>query len=302
MDTDGPSTAIEPRFDLVSDGGLDASAGLANDVPCAPFTVVFGQETFLAPALARAEFFERLRAGTPHPTTSQPTPEQFGALFRACTRPVLAVTISSGLSGSHNAADQARALVPDVDVTLHDARTLSGAQSFQVHAAMTARAQGLGIDTAIAWMRSVHAATELFFTIDTLTYLQRGGRIGRVQATLGNVLQLKPVVRVEKTSGTYESIARARTWDKAVGEIVGQVEARFPAGRPLRAIGLYGEDPGEAERLLARLGERRELVWTDVLPEGVALAVHTGPKAVGLAVMPAVWPWEEDEPPASRRG
>lgn len=282
----------EPRFDVVSDGGLDASATLANDVPAAPFTVVFGNETFLAPDLPRDEFFARLRVGTPHPSTTQPTPDQFAALYRACSRPVLAVTISSGLSGSFNAADQARALAPDADVLLHDTRTLSGAQAFQVHAAMTARARGLDAAAAVAWMRAVHDATELYFTIDTLTYLQRGGRIGRVQATLGNVLNLKPVVRVDKASGTYESIARARTWEKAVGEILARVEARFPAGLPLRAIGLYGEDPAEAERLLARLRERRELAWTDVLPEGVALAVHTGPKAVGLAVAPAAWPWD----------
>lgn len=137
----GPADAA-PAFDVATDGGLDAFAELLNDVPYAPFTLNFGPESFLADALPRAEFFARLRKGDPHPTTSQPAPEQFAVLYREATRPLLVATISSGLSGSMNAADQARALAPDAPVTLHDCRTLSAAQAFHVHAAMTARARG----------------------------------------------------------------------------------------------------------------------------------------------------------------
>jgi DegV family protein with EDD domain len=201
-------------FDVATDGGLDAFGDLLNDVPYAPFTLNFGPESFLANELPRDEFFARLRAGDPHPTTSQPSPEQFAALYREATRPLLVITISSGLSGSMNAADQAQTLVPDAPVTLHDCRTLSAAQAFQVHAAMTARTQGLDIGSALDWMRRVHAETELFFTIDTLEYLRRGGRIGRVQAALGGMMNLKPIVNVDKTTGTYVNAARARSWPR----------------------------------------------------------------------------------------
>src|SRR5690606_24321823 len=151
-----------------------------------------------------------------HPTTSQPSPEQFAALFRGATDPVLAITISEGLSGSFNAADQAKALVPTVSVTLHDCGAPSAAQALPAHVAATARARGQGIDKAIDWMRAVHEETELYFTIDTLEYLRRGGRIGRVQATLGTALRLKPVVTVDKAVGAYANVGRARTWSKAI--------------------------------------------------------------------------------------
>jgi DegV family protein with EDD domain len=281
-----------PAFDVVTDGGLDAYAELLNDVPSAPFTLNFGTESFRANDLRRDEFFARLRAGDPHPTTSQPSPEEFATLYREATRPLLVITISSGLSGSMNAADQAKALVPDARVTLHDCRTLSAAQAFAVHAAMTARERGLDMDTALDWMRRVHAETELFFTIDTLEYLRRGGRIGRVQAALGGLMNLKPIVNVDKTTGTYVNAARARSWPKAVDEIAAQVTGRYGSGTPLRVALVYGEDEADAERLLEALRRQHPVPWSAAAPVGAALAVHTGPKAVGLAVAPAAWPWE----------
>lgn len=285
-----PATA--PTFDVVSDGGLDPFPGLANGVPVAPFTLNFGTESFLATDLPRSDFFARLRRGNPHPTTSQPSPEQFAALFRGAADPVLAITISEGLSGSFNAADQAKALVPDVNVTLHDCGTLSAAQAFQVHVAVTARDRGLGIDKATDWMRAVHEETELYFTIDTIEYLRRGGRIGRVQATLGTALRLKPVVTVDKSVGAYANVGRARTWSKAIDALAQQVSSRYGEGTPLRVGLVYGEDPSEADELLARLREQNPILWSAAAPVGVALAVHTGPKAVGLAVAPGPWPWE----------
>lgn len=289
----GPADAAS-AFDVATDGGLDAFAELLNDVPYAPFTLNFGPESFLADALPRAEFFARLRKGDPHPTTSQPAPEQFAVLYRKATRPLLVATISSGLSGSMNAADQARALAPDAPVTLHDCRTLSAAQAFQVHAAMTARARGLDLGTALDWMGRVHEETELFFTIDTLEYLRRGGRIGRVQAALGGMMNLKPIVNVDKASGTYVNAARARSWPKAIDEIAAQVTARYGSGTALRVALVYGEAEEDAERLLQALQQEHPVPWSAAAPVGAALAVHTGPKAVGLAVAPAAWPWESD--------
>jgi DegV family protein with EDD domain len=204
----------------------------------------------------------------------------------------LVVTISSGLSGSFNAADQARAIEQDVPVTLHDARTLSGAQAFQVHAAMTARARGHDVATAIEWMKRVHDETELYFTIDTLEYLRRGGRIGRVQAALGGLLNLKPVVTVDKETGTYANVARARTWPKALVEITRRVSDRYGEGTPLRVALMHGAEAAVAEQVLEKLRDRHPIVWSGAAPVGVALAVHTGPTAVGLAVAPGAWPWE----------
>ncbi|WP_027481851.1 DegV family protein, partial [Deinococcus pimensis] len=120
-------TSDTAKFDVVTDGGCDFPEGLLT-APFAPFSVHFGNTSHLASELDRARFFEQLRSGQNHPTTSQPTPQQFMELFAACERPTLCLTISSGLSGSLGAADGARR-AGGFDVQLHDTRTLSCAQA-----------------------------------------------------------------------------------------------------------------------------------------------------------------------------
>lgn len=281
-----------PQFDVIADGGLDAYTELLNAVPVAPFSLNFGSESRLAADFSREEFFRRLKAGNPHPTTSQPTPQAYATLLEQATRPTLAVTISSGLSGSLNAAEQARALMPEHPMTIHDSRTLSAGQAFQVHAAMTARAAGHDLATALAWMRQVSEQTELYFTIETLAYLKRGGRIGRVQATLGGLLNLKPVVTVDKATGAYTNVGRARSWRGALEAVANQVTSRYGEGTPLRLGMLYGEVQDSAQTVLELLRGRHPILWSGFAPVNPVLAVHTGPSAVGLAAAPGKWPWE----------
>lgn len=279
------------QFDVIADGGLDRFASLNNDVPVAPFSVHIGPESFAADEMTPNELYTRMRSGGPHPTTSQPSPEEFARLFRTATRPILVVTISQGLSSSFNAADQARSET-SLPVHLHDSGTLSGAQAFQVHAALEARRRGLDVATAIEWMKQVHEETELYFTIDTLEYLRKGGRIGQVQATLGSLLGLRPVVTVDKKAGQYTSIRRARSWSKALDAVAAAVNARFGNGTPLRAGLLYGDTQDDVPELQARLSKHHPSVWHGTAPVGPGLAVHTGPKAIGLVAAPGAWPWE----------
>lgn len=288
---DGPH-APDPRFDVLTDDGLDGFADLRNDAPVVPFTLHFGDETFLSTELPLSALFDRMRSGGPHPTTSQPAPTAFAEAYRAATRPLLVVTVSAALSGAHNSADQARAMVPDADVSLHDSGTVSAAQAFQVHAALTARDRGLDRTTAIAWMREVHEATELFFTVDSLEYLRRGGRIGRIQAAVGSMLDLKPIATVDKTAGVYDTVGRTRTWRKAIETMAAQAADRFEPDEPIRVGLVRAEGDADAVALLHAIERRNAVAWSGVTDVGAALAVHTGPNAAAFAVAPAAWPWE----------
>jgi len=290
----GDATPVA-RFDVVSDHGFDAFPSLANQPIVTPFIVQIGAKAHRSTEMSLATILGHLEDGGPHPSTSQPAPDVYAERYRQATLPVLTITVSSALSGSLNAADQARALTPDVNVTLHDSGTVCAAQSFQVHAAMSARALGHDIATAIEWMRAVHAETEFYFTIATLTYLQRGGRIGRVQATLGTVLDLKPIVTVDKAVGAYVTAARARGWKRAIKTIAARVTARYGEGTPLRIGLVHGLDTDDAEAVLADVAERHPILWSDLTPTGAALAVHVGPTSVALAVAPGPWPWERSE-------
>ncbi|MFC6591077.1 DegV family protein [Deinococcus lacus] len=289
-------TASSQRFRVVTDGGMDAYSGLNNDVPVAPFNVNFGSETMPMHAISPAELYRRLEAGE-HPTSSQPTPQAWADAFMeagAGGLPVLAITISSGLSGSLNAAEQARSLV-DVPVTLLDSRTLSTAQSFAVHAAVTASLRGESLETGEAWAKATLAEAEILFTIETLEYLRRGGRIGRVAAAMGGLLNLKPIITVEKPDGVYVNTARVRSYKGAVKELAAQLTQRFGEGTPLRLGLLHGTHPEDAQELRAHIAAHHPIVWEGVTHTNPVLNIHTGPRAAGVGAAPGNWIWEQAE-------
>lgn len=282
-----------PQFAVVTDGGLDAYAGLKNGVPIVPFSVIFGVESFHTHDISRQELYRRLESNGPHPTSTQPTPQDWlHGYEQTGQREVLAVTISSGLSGSLNSAEQSRSLFPG-KLTIQDSRTLSAAQAFQVHAAQTAAERGESIETALKWMKQVSDETELFFTIDTLEYLRRGGRIGRVQATLGGLLNLKPVIHVDKSTGTYENVARARSYKGGIEAVVAQVTKKYGEGTPLRVGFLYGNIQEDADTALELVRAHHPIMWHGKAPVNPVLNIHTGPRALGIAAAPGAWPWEK---------
>ncbi|GAA5512227.1 protein DegV [Deinococcus carri] len=284
-----------PLFAVSTDGGLDAFAGLNNAVPVAPFSLNFGSRTYRMDEITREGLYRELQTNPEHPTSSQPTPQDWAQAYTQAsggTLPVLGLTISSGLSGSLNAAEQARAVVPQIPVTLHDTRTLSAAQAFQVHAAATAAGRGETLETALDWVRQTAAETELYFTIETLEYLRRGGRIGRVQATLGGLLNLKPVITVDRATGAYTNVGRARSYKGAIEAVAAQVTARYGEGTPLRLGLLYGSVREDADALLEVIQARHPVVWSGAAGVNPVLNVHTGPRALGVAAAPGHWVWE----------
>ncbi|MDL2345351.1 DegV family protein [Deinococcus sp. MIMF12] len=284
------------KFAVVTDGGLDAFTDLRNAVPVAPFSLNFGDRSYRMGEITREWLFRELQTNPAHPTSSQPTPQDWAEAYQqagAGGLPVLALTISAGLSGSRNAAEQALALVPGVNVTIHDTRTLSAAQAFQVHAAVTAAERGESLETALDWLRRTHEETELYFTIETLEYLRRGGRIGRVQATLGGLLNLKPVITVDKEAAIYTNVGRARSYKGAIEAVAAQVTARHGEGTPLRLGLLYGSVREDADTLLAAIQARHPVVWSGFAGVNPVLNVHTGPRALGVAAAPGGWVWEK---------
>ncbi|GGM02139.1 DegV family protein [Deinococcus aerophilus] len=291
-------TDPQPRFAVVTDGGLDAFETLNNDVAVAPFSVNFGNTSYRTNEISRADLFRELQTNPQHPTSSQPTPQEWAeavrdARFRSGQlSQVLAITISAGLSGSRNAAEQARGVLKDVQLQIHDSGTLSAAQAFQVHAAQTAALRGDTLETALKWVRAVQQETELYFTIETLEYLRRGGRIGRVQATLGGLLNLKPVITVDRATGTYTNVGRARSYKGAIEAVGQQVTRQHGEGTPLRVGLLYGSVREDADVLLEQLRQRHPIVWSGAAGVNPVLNVHTGPRALGVAAAPGPWPWE----------
>ncbi len=126
----------------------------------------------------------------------------------------------------------------------------------------------------------------MIYTLETLEYLQRGGRIGRVQALAGSLLGIKPLIRVEKTDGKYSTMGRARTIPKALESIANHIESLYGKDTSLWVSVLHGQLAEEANNLAEMMKGKVKVGKMEVLRISPVLGVHTGPGLVGLAAVP----------------
>jgi DegV family protein with EDD domain len=255
-----------------------------------PLMISFGTEVLRSGIDIQAEeFYRRLEASKDNlPTTSQPSVGEFVDLYRRVgqtDKDIVSVHISSGLSGTLNAATQAAKQCPELNITLIDTKTLSAAEGFQVVAVAQAIRRGYSVEQIVKRAQEVGDQTEIFFTLDTLYYLQKGGRIGRVQAMAGALLNLKPVITVDKGPGTYITVAKGRSISKSIALIADQVHEKMQ-DRPAWVHVLHTNSPDQAQALhdliLTRM-PKAQLTRGQIVP---VLGVHTGPGCVGAVCGP----------------
>jgi DegV family protein with EDD domain len=266
-----------------STADLDQAYRGAHDLSVVPLKVIFGEEVLEdGVTIDAAAFYARMRASTLHPRTSQPTPAEFEAVFRevgADSGPVVCTTISADLSGTYASATQARAALPDLDIRVIDSRTAAiGHQAIVRQAVRVAEAGGAVADVEAA-IAEVQATQRLLFTVETLEYLRRGGRIGGARALLGSMLDIKPIL--ELRHGAIEPVDRVRTYVRALERIAAE------ATRQAEGWGGASISVAHADRLDVgtRVAERlkslpnAEVMLTDV---GPVIGCHSGPGAIGV--------------------
>ncbi len=255
-----------------------------------PLLINFGAESLRSGIdIQPEEFYRRLAADPNHlPTTSQPSVGEFVTLYRhlgETDKDIVSLHVSSGLSGTINAAAQAARQCPELNITLIDTKTLSAAEGFQVVAAAQAIRRGWSLERLKQRVKEVAEQTEIFFTLDTLHYLQKGGRIGRVQAMAGALLNLKPVITVDKGPGTYIRAGSARSIPKALTIIADLVKEKMKE-RPAWIHVLHTNALEAAQSLsvqIAALLPHAKITFGQIVP---VLGVHTGPGCVGAVCGP----------------
>lgn len=235
------------------------------------------------------DFYERLSTSKTMPTTSQPTPADFHAIYLRLLEEgydILNIVISSKLSGTMDSAVQAHAMLPGPRIAIVDSRTTSMAMGFQVSTVARAAAQGATLEECQKLAEQARDHTGVLFALKTLEFLHRGGRIGGAAAFLGTALNLKPIL--ELNDGRIEAVERVRTSSKAIDRLLDLFEERVQRRTPVRISALHANSPDEAQQLLSRARERfgvsdvEDTHITDVSP---VLGTHTGPGCVGLAFM-----------------
>ena len=182
----------------------------------APLYIQFPEGEVNSADLTPDEFYKRLEAMRPEiPSTAQPSSGMFADLYRKLaetSKHILSVHISSGLSGTINSARLGAEQVKEAVVDVLDTMTLSGGERFQVLAAAMAAKAGWGLEAIRERLASIREHTEVIYTLDTLEYLARGGRIGRVQALMGAALKIKPIIRVTRHVQGRSALDHRAAW------------------------------------------------------------------------------------------
>jgi DegV family protein with EDD domain len=235
------------------------------------------------------DFYQLLAATDSLPVTSQPSVGTFAEIYRqlAATDPeILSIHISSGLSGTYNAALAGAAQVPEANVTVVDTKTLSAAAGWQVEAAVRGMNAGWSKERILDLMANIGDASDSLYTLGELKYLIHGGRISHMKGLIASLLNIKPMIGVEKEGGTYVQKGQTRTFKGAVKGLVDLIAKQHAPGSALRVQVLYSYNPEGAEMLREEVDQRFDCTWLPVGPMSLVLGAHTGPSMVGVAYAP----------------
>ena len=280
---------------IVTDSGSDVSLTpeeLANlNITIVPLNVTLDGNTYREGIdIEPGDFYDLLDASENLPTTSQPSAGDFAETYRRLSADgseIVSIHMTSGLSGTYNAALAGAKMVPEANITHFDTKTLSAAAGWQVKAAAKAIKSGWAVEKALTLAKKIGDASESMYTLSELKYLIHGGRISHMKGLIASVLNIKPLIGVEKVNGTYIQLGQSRTFKRALQGLVDKAKTFYPAGSELTAQVLYSFNPEGGQMLRDLVDKTFKCNWLPMGPMSLVLGAHTGRSMVGLAFCPA---------------
>ena len=270
---------------IVTDSSADLPAELAqqHQITVLPCYVMVDDQTLKDGVDIQADdFYRRLQAGGPTPTTAQPTVADFQAVYQDLTSQgdqVVSIHVSRKLSGTLNSAEQAKGSLDGEAVEIIDSRLAAMPLGLVVLEAAALAAEGGSHQEVAEKVRQGLDLHHGLFALDTLEFLQKGGRIGKAQAFLGSVLNVKPILRLHE--GEAHPVERPRNRERAMHRLVELVKELGPVRR--MAV-IHSTD---AERMAVLKQELIGLLPADQIIEarfGSTLGTYIGPDALGVAI------------------
>lgn len=261
----------------------------AEEIDTVPLNVIWEDEIFedgvnITPDV----FYERLKTAKKMPTTSQVSVGRMQQKFQELLAQgfdVLGIFISSGLSGTVQSAVQARELLEKEQerIAVFDSQTTTMAMGFQVLAAARAAKQGLSLKECLEVTEHARQHSGVYFVVDTLEFLHKGGRIGSAQRFLGTALNMKPILQMNQ--GKIQAVERVRTKGKALDRLIELVVEQCGGKGPVHLAAPNANAAGEAEQVLAKAAQRLEIKENMITQLSPVIGTHVGPGTVALAYM-----------------
>lgn len=273
---------------VVTDSTCDLPANLRAqlELEMVPLNIHFGDEVYKdAVEMDTNRFWQHLSTSPHHPKTSQPAPGEFLELYQrlhAEGRPVVSVHLSADMSGTLGSAQIAKEMAPDAEIELVDTRSVSmGLGLIAIEAARMAQ-RGASATEIAEWARRTGRSQYIFFGVDTLEFLAKGGRIGRAQALLGGLLNVKPILAVD--NGVVASADKVRGKTKVLPRVIELMHERIPAGSKVRAAILHARAEEEGRAWLDAFAKEYQIIESWIQPLGAVVATHAGSGTLGIAM------------------
>ncbi len=255
------------------------------DVTIVPLRVNFGIETLRDGVdISPEAFLDRLAASKQFPTTSQPPAGDFLEVFkkyRAAGYDVLCVLLSNKLSGTVMSANTAKEQLHDDHIHVFDTLNVAVGEGILVTEAARLAQTGQSVPQIVQRLEYMRNQLHLYFVVNTLEYLAKGGRVGNAQAFIGTVLQMKPILKVE--NGLVEGAERIRTTSKAHARLRHIVEEGIHGKSNVQVAVMYTTIKDKAQKLADEIRTDYHLPQVPVYTISPAVSAHTGPGALGVA-------------------
>ncbi|AFQ44470.1 DegV family protein [Desulfosporosinus meridiei] len=281
----------DPKIAIVTDSTSDLNNDMTEElgIEILPLHVVYKDREYLDGLnISPNEVYDNMDVEVP--TTSLPSPAEISNLFSRLRDEnythVLSMHISSGLSGTYETVSQVAREFKEMKIEVMDSKALSMGLGFPVLEAARKLQTSTDFQEIVKIAQSVSGKTKLYFVLSTLEYLKRGGRIGYVSGTIGELLNIKPIISVN-SEGKYITYAKVRGRDQSLKKLFDILIESTQAGQYLVAI-VHGGAEQEARKLWQKAKELpniEELFFNQISP---VMGVHTGPGLVGVIISPVV--------------
>ncbi len=272
---------------LVTDSTSDIPASIKEklNVTVIPLQIVFDNKIYSDGIdLTSDNFYKLLQESPVLPKSSQPTPEDFINVYTKLLeqyKEVLSIHISSGLSGTLNAAHLAKQKLED-RIHIVDSKSISLGIGLLVNEAARHIKEGLSAKEIVNKLQSVRKNSETLFTLNTLEYLHKGGRIGKVSSLMGSMLNIKPIIRVNE-DGIYVPYGKVRSQNKALKYITESFQELAKGRKAINMAVAHGA-AHEAGLKLKEMLENAFSANATFTQVGPVIGVHTGPGTIGAAI------------------
>lgn len=270
---------------VITDSAADLPPTLAEElgITVVPVYLRFGDKVYRDRVdISEDEFYHRLLHDPIHPSTTQPTPQDFADAYQKLSQEadgIISIHLTSRLSGTYNSAIQGKKLVEDgCPIEVVDSQTLSMANGLIAMEAAKIARSGKGLQEVLAEVRQIIPNIHLLILLDTLKYLAKGGRIGKAKALLGSVLSVKPLLIVK--DGELQPSGQVRTRSQGIQRLFDFAKNAIDI-QDLSVV--YSTTPDEAQILAEHVGSLVPRERITLARVGPALGVHAGPGALGIS-------------------